>query len=120
MMVTKRLDENNDWTFGNGLANYLKDNEATLQNVMTRLKSFKNDWFLDTETNIDWFNILGSKTNEATIIKEIERVTLETEGVVRVNSIKLTYDSDNGNREASVFMDIATAYSEANILNLTI
>jgi hypothetical protein len=71
-MKVRQLDNNNDWNFGNGTANYIKDNDAVLQNIQTRLKSIKNDWFLDQDAHIDWFNILGSKENEQTIIKEVE------------------------------------------------
>ena len=88
-MKVRRLDTNNDWTFGNGQANYLKDNDAVLQNVATRLKSFKNDWFLDSDAHIDWFNILGSKENKQTILNEVERVVLQTEGVMKINSLEL-------------------------------
>lgn len=112
-MQVKRLDENGDWTFGNGQANYLKDNDAVLQNVTTRLKSFKNDWFLDGDANIDWFNILGSKSNKQTIISEVERVTLQTEGVTKINTIEI---EELENRAAKILINLDTIYSINNAL----
>jgi len=89
-MKIRRIDKNWDWTFGNGIANYATDNEAVLQNVATRIKSFKYDWFLDNEANIDWFKILSMKDNEDIIKSEIERVVLESEGVIRIKSLEIT------------------------------
>ena len=116
-MRVRRLDSNGDWTFGNGQANYIKDNEAILQNVTTRLKSFKYDWFLDVEANIDWFNILGSKENKQTIIREVERVTLQTEGVTKINNIELI---ETGNRTAKISVNLDTIYTINNALGFEI
>lgn len=116
-MKVRRLNNDKDWTFGNGQANYLKDNDAVLQNVTTRLKSFKNDWFLDGDANIDWFNILGSKENKQTIINEVERVTLQTEGVTKINSIELT---ETENRGANILINLDTIYTVNNALGFEI
>ena len=116
-MKVRRLDKNNDWTFGNGKANYLKDNNAVLQNVTTRLKSFKNDWFLDGDANIDWFNILGSKENRKTILFEVSRVTTQTEGVTKINLIELT---ETDQRAAKISIVLDTIYTVNNALGFEI
>ena len=116
-MKVRRLNNSNDWTFGNGQANYLKDNKAILQNVATRLKSFKNDWFLDSNQNIDWFNILGSKENKQTIINEIERVTLQTDGVTRISSIEV---SESKNRNVNILVNLDTIFTINNNLGFEI
>lgn len=117
-MQVRELDENQDWKFGYGKANYIKKNDAILQNVQTRLKSFKNDWFLDQDANIDWFNILGQKETKETIIKEVERVTLQTEGVTKINIIELTEDKET--RKATINIDLDTIYSTNNELGVTV
>lgn len=117
-MQVRQLDENKDWTFGNHKANYIKNNDAILQNVQTRLKSFKNDWFLDQDANIDWFNILGQKDTKETIIREVERTTLQTEGVTKINIIEL--NTDDTNRTATINIDLDTIYSTNNALGLEI
>ena len=116
-MKIRRLSDDDDWTFGNGKANYLKDNDAVLQNITTRLKSFKNDWFLDSDANIDWFNILGSKENKQTIINEVERVTLQTVGVTKINLIELT---ETENRGAKISINLDTIYTVNNALGFEI
>jgi len=107
-MKVRRLDNKGDWTFGNGLANYAKENEAILQNVATRIKSFKGDWFLDNEANIDWFRLLSTKDTKQIIINEIERVTLETEGVIRIVNLEFMQDNE---RKAVINLILDTIYT---------
>jgi len=76
-----------DWTFGKSKRNLLYGDDEIAQNVVTRIKSFKNDWFLDTEAEIDWLNILSSKNNKQTIINNIIRVTEATTGVLNVTNV---------------------------------
>lgn len=103
-MSVRAIDNNGDWTFGQGVGNYIKDDAEIAQNVITRLKSFKNDYFLDTEQNIDWINILGTKNNKDLIITEVRRVISETNGVLRVNDILVLTDT-NRNADISVNFD---------------
>ena len=116
-MITRRLTKDNDWTFGNGKANYLKDNEAVLQNVTTRIRSFKYDWFLDEDANIDWFSILGSRDNKQTILDEVKRVTLQTDGVTKVNKITIL---ETDKRGANIEMELETIYKILNKFEVTI
>ena len=88
MRVSKLI--NGDWTFGKGLGNYIANNSAIRQNVVTRLRSFANDWFLDTSANIDWLNILGVKNNQAVVESEIRRVILATDGVLTIDNFEIT------------------------------
>jgi hypothetical protein len=106
-MAVRRIDTNGDWTFGQGKANYAIGAEEVLQNVITRIQSFKNDWFLDTEQCIDWLNILSNKNNKKIIEDEIERVTFSTPGV---RSIKQLYLIESTKRSASVYLKFDTIY----------
>jgi hypothetical protein len=80
---------NDDWTFGRGNADYIKDEKAIYQNALTRLRSFKNDWFLDIDAHIDWISLLGSRDKKAEIMREIERVILNTEGVTTITKLEV-------------------------------
>ncbi len=104
-MSVRKLDKNGDWTFGQGLGNYIKNDDEIVQNVTTRLKSFKNDYFLDTEQYIDWLNDLGTKGNEDLIISNIRRVVAETNGILRVNDVSLL---NNTNRNATININFDT------------
>ena len=113
-MRVRRIDKNGDWTFGQGLHNYAKDNEAVAQNVPTRLRSFRNDWFLDVMANIDWFTILSRRDNEATILAEVRRVCKATYGVQAVLSVSLNDISGKSEqtREANITVSLKTIFGE--------
>lgn len=113
-MRVRRIDSNGDWQFGRGLSDYARDDEAIGQNVITRLKSFKNDWFLDVDAEIDWFDLLGRKGTQEEIEREIERVTLATDGVLQLNSLKLTKQI----RNVTISMNITTIFNTELSLNL--
>lgn len=116
-MKFRRLTKDHDWQFGRGVANYADSDEAILLNCKTRLMSFKNDWFLDQNQNIDWFTILGQKNNEQTIINEVERVCLNSDGIVSVVSIDIV-KSDN--RSANIEIVVNTVFSELQKLGVEI
>ena len=100
---------NDDWSFGKGLANYVANSAAIRQNVVTRLRSFANDWFLDVTANIDWLNILGNKNNQGIITSEIRRVVLETEGVLTITAFELIEVTE---RNALIQLSITTIFDE--------
>lgn len=87
-MSVSKLDSNGDWRFGKSLADYTRNSGEIAQNVVTRIKSFANDWFLDTSANIDWFTILGNRNNEQVILREVSRVVTATDGVKTIDSIE--------------------------------
>lgn len=91
-MSVSKLDNNGDWRFGKSLADYTRNSGEIAQNVVTRLKSFADDWFLDTTANIDWFTILGNRNNEQIILREVSRVTSATDGVKTVDKVEPIVD----------------------------
>lgn len=91
-MKVSGLDRNNDWLFGRGLAVYIQDSDAIRQNVATRIRSFAGDWFLDVTANIPWIELLGRRGSREQVLREVERVTLSTEGVVRILHIEMEHN----------------------------
>lgn len=89
-MIVSGLCKKGDWRFGASMANYKSGSEAIAQNVQTRIASWRRDWFLDVDACIDWFRLLSERGTKEQIRQEIERVTLETEGVDRVVSVDVT------------------------------
>lgn len=109
-MRVRRLN-GHDWTFGRGVADYIKDQAAIAQNIKTRILSFKNDWFLDIDSNIDWLNLLGQRGTDEIIKNEVARVILTTSGVVRINSLTL----QNNDRRVIIAADITTIFGNDTI-----
>ena len=89
------------------------------QNVLTRVKSFANDWFLDEKANIDWLGLLGStnKRAEPTIKAEVIRVAKNTKGVLGVDFVDT--DFDRVTRELKIYIKYIDVYG-TNELNIKV
>ncbi len=109
-MRVSRLDKSGDWQMGQ----WLSGSQAIAQNVTTRLKSFKNDWFLDMGAGIDWLQLLGAKGTQKRILREVERVALGTPGVVRLTGLDMRLVG----RQATISLSYIDAYRSEN--NLTV
>lgn len=88
-MIIRALDENGDWKFGNGLQDYLTDQDAVRLNLVTRLKSWLNDAFWDLGFGIDWKNIIGSRNPEAELAALVQsrEMIAQSFGVTKINSL---------------------------------
>lgn len=107
-MSVSRIDSDGDWTFGQNKGNYISGSAQIAQNVVTGIRSYKNDWFLNTDHGIDWFNILGTRSNETTIKRELERVVLETVGVKSIEKLDIVV---NTKREATITIEYTDIYN---------
>jgi len=88
-MKVSAITNNGDWTFGSGLAGYKKKSSAIRQNIATRLRSFKNDYFLDVNAGTDWLSILSTPNNKLTLERAVRSVVITTEGVLSVDSVSI-------------------------------
>lgn len=113
-MRVRAITGDREWTFGKGKQGYKVDEEAIAQNVQTRIMSFFGDCFFDLRAGIDWWNLLGVGTREE-LLKAIQSVILNTNGVVGINSVDV-YTRD---RVLNVTYDIRTIFSESYQGNLT-
>ncbi|WP_449555278.1 hypothetical protein [Lelliottia amnigena] len=109
-MIVSALDKNNDWTFGRGRNNYITGGAAIAQKVKCRIRSFKNDNPLNMDDNINWMYLLSEKNTEREILREIERVTLATDGVMRIIDLSMTVDKRN--RHQAIELRIETVFDE--------
>ncbi|HQC45301.1 MAG TPA: hypothetical protein PLC97_08780 [Myxococcota bacterium] len=90
-MRVSRLDKSGDWQMGQ----WLSGSQAIAQNVTTRLKSFKFDWYLDLDAGIDWMHLLGNKGTRSRIERDVERVTLGTAGVQKITALSAQQEGRN-------------------------
>lgn len=117
-MRVRGLTAGGDWQFGNGKANYKNDLNFIKQSAVTRVKSFKYDWFLDIQANIDWWNILGQKNNEEIIRGQVYKTLSETEGVTAIKRLDLSVNRET--RNAVITVDLKTVFDDINNLEITI
>lgn len=86
-MIIRGLDSDGDWTFGSGLSNYLTGNSAIAENIATRLYSWLNDCFFDTQAGVDWLNRLGAKGQESLLLADLRRIILQSYGVTAITGL---------------------------------
>ena len=114
-MLVRRLDEGHDMTFGQGVANYARDDEATAQKVKTRLLLLFNEWFLDTDAGVPHLQQIMVRPSNLPLAEAIiKRTIIETEGVSELRSFAMTYDRET--RRLTIQATVANSYGTvANI-----
>lgn len=112
-MIVSALETDGDWGFGRGRANYITGGSAIAQKVKCRIRSFKNDNPLNMGDNIDWMYLLSEKNTEQEVLREIERVTLATDGVMRI--VELSMIVNKKTRKKSIELHIETVFDEQTI-----
>jgi hypothetical protein len=109
-MRNRQMTVDGDYLFGYG-ANFLVDTpEAVGQAVLTRLKLFAGEWFLDNREGLDLDQILGYGT-QATRDQQVQQRILGTPGVKAIAS----YSSQVSGRAFSVTATLDTIYGKTTI-----
>lgn len=113
-MKYRRLDSAGDYSFGSGSKDFMQNTPETVaQAVLTRLRLWVGEWFLDeTEGTAYQQGILGKHDQDAADAVMRERI-LGTEGVLSLLDFSSTLDRDN--RTYSVSATIDTIYGPATI-----
>lgn len=106
-MRVASITSDGDWRFGRGRSTYLEGAPAVRQKVVTRMRSIRDDWFLDIDHGADWLDIFGEPNNEDDIRRETERIVTETEGVRQFTGYELIDVTD---RNARIRFEFATLY----------
>lgn len=112
-MRYRKLDENNDYSFGNGNFDFLIDSpECVAQAVQTRLLLLTGEWFLDTSDGTPYAESILGKSNQITRDAAIRARILETPNVT---SIVEYFSEVSAARELSVTARINTAFGQTTI-----
>lgn len=113
-MKYRALDANGDYSFGNGNGNFYKDvPEAVRQAVVTRLRLWSGEWFLDTTEGTAWQAGVLGKTAKATADGVIRERVLNTMGVSGITAFSSSVNADL--RTYTVAVTISTIYGPAQI-----
>lgn len=106
-MIFRSLTDDNDWTFGRGIAGFATDERALELNLATRLKSWVGNCVFDLQAGIDWKSRLD-KGQQQNILNEVRALILQSYGVVGINAISSNLDQ---HRNLTVRYDITTIFS---------
>ena len=106
-MIFRQLNKNSDWTFGKGLNNFAKEQEAIKLNIKTRLHEWKYNCFFDRQKGIDYYARLEKNQKEA-LKADITSIISSTDGVLSVLNLDVILDSQ---RKFTANYQIQTEYS---------
>lgn len=112
-MRYRKLDAEGDMVFGHGRDDYLSKTEAVAQSVLTRLRLWKSEWYLDTEEGTPYMTDVLGKGTESSSVAALQSRVLDTPGVRSILEIHATQDPET--RQASFSMTLDTIYGEVTV-----
>lgn len=102
-MKVAGINSSGDFLFGRGRNSYKTKSNAIAQNVVTRLRLFTDDWYLDVDSGIEWVELLGTRGNTDRIRRAIEKSVLQTDGVKSISRIEIEQNAED--RSISVILE---------------
>ena len=111
-MKYRKLDKDGDYQIGHGNLDFFQDvPEAVGQLVMTRLKLWRGQWFIDTEEGTPWLQqILGKRM---AVEAAVRARVLGTQGVTEITEFTMQINPDT--RQVLVDCTIDTVYGSTSI-----
>jgi hypothetical protein len=108
-MIVRRLDQNWDMTFGQGLSNYVKDQTAVAQAVRSRLFLLRGEWFLDVDAGIPYLQEIAVKPSNLSLAESyIKQEIIDTDGVQELTSFDMNFDPNT--RTLNMAITVTTIY----------
>lgn len=94
-MSYRRLDSNGDYTFGNGLGNFLTGRYAVAQAISTKLKLLMGEWSFNTQDGLPFFQSIAGYAgkNKTAVDRIIASRILDVPNVNSILNISSTYTS---------------------------
>lgn len=113
-MRYRELTATGDYKFGHGRLDFLVDSPATVaQAVLTALKLFQGEWFLDSNAGMPWNSqVLGYNT-QPLYDTAIKSKILSITGVKSI--VQYSSSLDHSKRALSVSVNIDTVFGMASI-----
>lgn len=121
-MRVRKLSPTGDFTFGNGVDNYLINTpEAVAQVVTTSLKLWLGEWFFDTSLGVPYLQGIIGKYSQQTADMNLKAYIIGIQGVADILEFVSTLDPDT-RMYSVVKCEINTIYgpSSVQILNYQI
>jgi hypothetical protein len=103
----RAIDSEGDWLLG-----HKADSAAIAQNVKTQILSLYNDWFLDFENGVKWFDYLAKNPNTDKMRDEVKRQILSVEGVSSLEILNINLNE----QKAAIEVQYRDIYDESQRL----
>jgi hypothetical protein len=95
---------------------YKRDSKAIAQNVLTRLRSFKGDWYLNVTFGINWIELLGNLGTENRLLRAVESTVLQTDGVISIQRLGII--RRNANRGVTIELQYTDVFTQQDLQTL--
>jgi hypothetical protein len=113
-MIIRALSSSGDATFGQGVQNFLNNQNAVALNIKTNLYCFLRDCYFDIQKGIDWLRFFSVPTNSQEVLLSVRANILLSFGVVSINSIDVSVSG----RKIIINASVNTIYTSNFKLNL--
>lgn len=114
-MKYRKLDHNDDYTFGQNQDDFLTEAEAVAQAIKTRLRLFLGEWWEQTDDGVPYFEaILGQfNSDQSSLAAEylIGKRIKETPYVTNIKEIK----TKTKGRSLTIEAIVETAFGELTV-----
>lgn len=103
-------------TFGRGLSNIARDDEAVAQRVRTRLYLLFGEWFLNTDAGVPYLQRITAKPADLFYTESvIKKTILDTEGILAVTEFSMNFDRNT--RRLTIDTTVTNIYgTTANVV----
>lgn len=113
-MRYRKLSSDGDYTLGGRQAFLVNSPETVAQAVLTRLRLWRGEWFIDVRDGTPYLQqILGKRQLGRNPDAAIKERILGTEGVRELLAYESTFDGDT--RRLAVTATLSTIYGQAEI-----
>lgn len=90
-MINLQIDASGDLTVEDGSLVRITGDDAIIQNLRATLYHWRNEWFLDTGSGIDYKNrVLTRRYNPVNAQREIKRAIKNAEGIRSIDRFEMT------------------------------
>ena len=107
-MRIRNIDNNNDWRFGKGLSDYVRDGYAVGLDIKLRIQEWYNDCFFDLQKGIDWETRLGYKNQKDLLDADIYTIASNVEGVLSIYDFNSMLDGRHYKCSFMVYQQYST------------
>jgi len=105
MSITLKLNDAHDLDIVNNNFVLIDGVNALRDRLVTNLKTFQGEWYLDTSLGVPYFQqVFAKAVNVGVLYTIFSSVLRRTEGVAAVNSLE--FDQDTANRVLSITFSV--------------
>ena len=119
-MIGRALDSNNDLIVSSGQFKLVEEGAEVVQHVRTRLQFYMEEWFLNLDSGVPYFQQIFVKPANLSNIESIfKSEILNTSGVLKLTEFTMSYEGGSS-RKLTVTFSAETTYGTINNDEVTI